>query len=95
MNKELRLAILETAKEIGANPVDLATVFSYETGGTFDPWKRGPTTKWGTHRGLIQWGEPQQRQYGVYRGMPVRDQVKAAEYISRSPIPGLKPRSWR
>ena len=78
MNKELRLAILETAKEIGANPVDLATVFSYETGGTFDPWKRGPTTKWGTHRGLIQWGEPQQRQYGVYRGMPVRDQVKAA-----------------
>mgnify|MGYP002619618960 FL=1 len=78
MLKELRLAILETAQEIGADPVDLATVISYETGGTFDPWKKGPTTKWGTHRGLIQWGEPQRRQYGVYRGMPIRDQVRAA-----------------
>lgn len=78
MNKELRLAILETAQAIGADPVDLATAISYETGGTFDPWKRGPTTKWGTHRGLIQWGEPQRRQYGVYRGMPVRDQMRAA-----------------
>lgn len=89
MNKELRLAILDTANAIGADPVDLATVMSYETGGTYDPWKRGPTTKWGTHRGLIQWGEPQQRQYGVYRGMPIRDQVRAAgKYLQDQ---GFKP----
>ena len=45
--------------------MDLATVISYETGGTFDPMQSGPTTKWGTHRGFIQFGEPQAQQYGA------------------------------
>ena len=40
-------------------------MISYETGGTFDPRKKGPTTQWGQHRGLIQFGEPQARQYGA------------------------------
>lgn len=89
MNKELRLAILDTAQAIGADPVDLATAMSYETGGTYDPWKKGPTTQWGTHRGLIQWGEPQARKYGVYRNMPVKDQVRAAgRYLQDN---GFKP----
>lgn len=78
MTPELRSAIVRTASSIGVDPVDLATVMSYETGGTFDPWKRGPTTRWGTHRGLIQWGEPQARQYGVTRDTPVGAQVEAA-----------------
>lgn len=57
--------IAETAKAIGADPVDLATVISYETGGTMNPLQAGPTTQWGQHRGLIQFGEPQAAQYGV------------------------------
>src|SRR5690606_16799416 len=66
-NVDPRIAtgIVETANALGIDPVDLATTISYETGGTFDPTKSGPTTKWGQHRGLIQFGEPQAQQYGV------------------------------
>lgn len=75
---ELRAAIASTAKELGIDPIDLATAFSYETAGTFDPWKKGPKTKWGRHRGLIQWGEPQAAKYGVDENTSITDQVKAA-----------------
>lgn len=61
----LRDGIIATAEAIGADPLDLATAISYETAGTFDPTKAGPTTQWGQHRGLIQFGEPQAEQYGV------------------------------
>lgn len=61
----LAQGIIETAAELGMDPVDLATIISYETAGTFDPRKKGPTTQWGQHEGLIQWGQPQQRQFGV------------------------------
>ena len=57
--------ILETAQALGMDPVDLATIISYETGGTFSPTQAGPTTQWGQHRGLIQFGEPQAKRYGV------------------------------
>jgi hypothetical protein len=57
--------IIETANALGMDPVDLATIVSYETGGTFNPSQAGPTTQWGQHRGLIQFGEPQAQQYGV------------------------------
>ena len=43
----LASGIIETANALGIDPVDLATAISYETAGTFDPTKRGPTTKWG------------------------------------------------
>lgn len=62
---DLASMIYETAQAIGADPIDLATVISYETGGTFDPMQPGPTTQWGQHRGLIQFGEPQAQQHGV------------------------------
>lgn len=75
---ELGAAIVQHATAAGLDPKDVATAMSYETGGTLDPWKRGPTTKWGTHRGLIQWGEPQATQYGVTKDTPVGEQVKAA-----------------
>lgn len=85
----LAQAITETATKLGISPVDLATAISYETGGTFDPWKAGPTTQWGQHRGLIQWGEPQAKQYGVHKDMPVADQVAAAgKYLTDR---GVKP----
>ena len=62
---DLRRGILETANALGMDPIDLATIISYETAGTFDPRKKGPTTQWGQHEGLIQWGDPQGEQYGV------------------------------
>lgn len=79
MADDLAAAILASAQRLGVNPVDLGTTISYETAGTFDPWKAGPTTKWGQHRGLIQWGEPQRQKYGVYQGQPVGEQLQAAE----------------
>jgi len=88
----LRDGIIETAKAIGADPLDLATAISYETGGTFDPLKKGPTTKYGQHRGLIQFGEPQAQQHGVNWGDPLGSQLGAngavANYFRSS---GFKP----
>lgn len=62
-NGELAQAIRWAAKETGLDPVDIGTAISYETGGTFNPTIKGPTTKWGTHRGLFQAGEPQAEKY--------------------------------
>jgi hypothetical protein len=57
--------LIEGATRRGLDPIDVATAISYETGGRFDPMISGPTTQWGTHRGLIQFGEPQAKQHGV------------------------------
>lgn len=88
----LRDGIIETAQAIGADPLDLATAISYETGGTFDPLKKGPTTQYGQHRGLIQFGEPQARQHGVDWNNPIGSQLGAngavANYFRSS---GFKP----
>lgn len=91
----LRDGIIETAQAIGADPVDLATAISYETAGTFDPMKAGPTTQWGQHRGLIQFGHPQAKQYGADFSSPeaaLRSQLGAngavANYFRSS---GFKP----
>lgn len=91
MNSRLAEAIKAEAQRIGANPADLATVMSYETGGTFDVWKKGPTTQWGVHRGLIQMGEPEQRKYNYHKDMPVEDAVTAsANYlVDRGFKPGM------
>lgn len=80
---------MASAARLGISPSDLATAISYETGGTFDPWKKGPTTQWGEHRGLIQWGEPQRKKYGVTQDTPVPDQMQAVErYLTDA---GVKP----
>lgn len=62
--------LLETADALQVTPEELLTLMSYETGGTLDPRQPGPTTKWGQHEGLIQWGQPQQREYGVDLSSP-------------------------
>lgn len=80
---DLRSGIIETANALGMNPLDLATIISYETGGTFDPTQAGPTTQWGQHRGLIQWGEPQAQQYGVDWADPAGSQLGADGAIAR------------
>lgn len=65
MDPRIRQGIIEAADELGVSPVDIATAISYETGGTFDPMQRGPTTQYGQHIGFIQFGEPQRKQNGV------------------------------
>lgn len=80
---DLRAGIIETAAALGMDPVDLATIISYETGGTFDPKQPGPTTQWGQHRGLIQFGEPQAREYGVDWADPAGSQLGADGAIVR------------
>jgi hypothetical protein len=61
----VRSGTIAAAATLGISALDLGTVMSYETGGTLDPQKKGPTTKWGTHRGYIQFGEPQAEEHGV------------------------------
>ncbi|SFO77962.1 hypothetical protein SAMN04488056_112170 [Cohaesibacter marisflavi] len=75
ISDELRTGIQATAAALEVSPEDLATVISYETKGTFDPLIKGPTTKWGTHRGLIQFGEPQAQKYGVDWNNPIASQL--------------------
>jgi hypothetical protein len=89
---DIRTGIVNTAQALGIDPVDLATAISYETAGTFDPTKRGPTTQWGQHRGLIQFGEPQARQHGVDWNDPIGSQLgpdgAIAKYLRST---GVKP----
>lgn len=80
---DLRSGIIETANALGMNPLDLATIISYETAGTFDPSKAGPTTQYGQHRGLIQFGEPQAQQYGVDWGNALASQLGPDGAIAR------------
>lgn len=79
---EMSRLIIETAQDIGADPLDLATAISYETAGTFDPRKAGPTTQWGQHRGLIQFGEPQAQEYGVNWDDPLYSQLGKGKAVS-------------
>ena len=80
---DLRGGIFSTANYLGIDPYDLATAISYETAGTFDPTKRGPTTQWGQHRGLIQFGEPQAEKYGVDWNDPLGSQLGPDKAIAR------------
>lgn len=94
MAQDIRQGILATANALGISPVDLATAISYETAGTFDPNKAGPTTQWGQHRGLIQFGEPQAKKYGVDWQNPVGSQLgpdgAVAKYLRDTGVqPGM------
>jgi hypothetical protein len=86
---EMAAGIRKTATELGIDPKDLAGLISFETGGTMDPWKAGPHTKWGQHRGLIQWGEPQRKQYGVDQNSTITEQMAAVTRYLRDH--GVKP----
>jgi hypothetical protein len=88
----LATSIVTAAQHLGIDPVDLATAISYETAGTFDSWKKGPTTQHGEHRGLIQWGEPQRAKYGVTKDSSIQQQMTAVEkYLADAGVkPGMK-----
>lgn len=81
-DEELVAAAVEVARQLGVSATDILTAISYETGGTLDPWQKGPTTQWGEHRGLIQWGEPQREKYGVTEMSTIAEQMVAvAQYL--------------
>lgn len=91
---DIRQGIISTAQALGIDPLDLATAISYETAGTFDPTKSGPTTQWGQHRGLIQFGVPQAKEYGVDWNDPVGSQLgpdgAVAKYLRATGVqPGM------
>ncbi|GGE36376.1 hypothetical protein GCM10007276_12320 [Agaricicola taiwanensis] len=91
-NSAIARGIMELAQSRGLDPLDMATAISYETGGTFDPTKAGPTTQYGRHRGFIQFGEPQAKQYGVDWSNPVDSQLGANGAIGRYlDATGVKP----
>ncbi|WP_426238181.1 hypothetical protein [Pararhizobium sp. DWP1-1-3] len=91
---DIKGGIASTASSLGIDPVDLATAISYETAGTFDPRKKGPVTQWGQHEGLIQFGEPQAKKYGVDWENPVGSQLgpdgAVAKYLKDAGVqPGM------
>ena len=89
MNNEIADRIIKSANRLGINPLHLGTVISYETAGTFNPAKRGPTTKWGQHIGLIQMGGPQRREHGYDPKGDLDSQFRAVEsYLKKA---GVKP----
>ncbi|MGO4619037.1 hypothetical protein AB4Z34_05345 [Ensifer sp. 2YAB10] len=91
-NDEIRNGIISSANALGIDPVDLATVISYETAGTFDPTKRGPTTQWGQHQGFLQFGEPQAKEHGIDWNNPVGSQLgENGAVVSYLRNAGVKP----
>jgi hypothetical protein len=58
-------ALMAAAQKLGVSPLDLATIISYETSGTFNPNIWGG--KDGNHLGLIQIGGPERQKYGRSR----------------------------
>ena len=92
MQPAIRNGIIQAAEALGIDPADLATIISYETGGTFNPMQAGPTTQWGQHRGFLQFGEPQARQHGVNWDDPINSQLGADGAVVRYlKAAGVKP----
>lgn len=70
-------SIRATAARLGIDPLDLATIVSYETAGTFSPSIKGG--KGGQYEGVIQFGPEERRRYGVHGGQSFEEQLGAAE----------------
>jgi hypothetical protein len=87
MANDLVDSVRASAGRLGVSPSDILTAMSYETGGRLDPNMWGG--KGGKYLGLIQFGPEEQAKYGVAPGMPVSDQVTAAENFLRDR--GVKP----
>lgn len=69
-------AIAKVAKNIGVNPNDLAAVISFETGGTFSPSAKNPSS---SATGLIQFMKGSGGTKGKYYGM-TRDQFASLSF---------------
>ena len=68
-----RQALQNAAAELGVDPIDLATIIGFETGGTYDPGIVGG--QGGNYQGLIQFGIPERQAYGVVPGMTFEEQL--------------------
>jgi TP901 family phage tail tape measure protein len=66
-------ALMAAAQKLGISPLDLATIISFETGGTFSPSIRGGAG--GNYMGLIQFGGPERAQYGANQNQSFEEQV--------------------
>jgi hypothetical protein len=86
-NAELATAINQAAVNLGINPIDLANVIAYETGGTFSPSIMGG--KGGRHMGLIQFGPSERAMYGASASQTAAEQMVAVEAYLRDR--GVKP----
>ena len=69
-----RTALVEVASELGVDPIDLATIIGFETGGTYDPGEVGGEGD--NYQGLIQFGIPERSRYGVQPGMSFEEQLR-------------------
>lgn len=72
---EAATALTSAAQELGVDPVELAAVISYETGGTFSTSVAGG--KGGNYLGLIQFGPEERKKYGVKEGQSFSEQMKS------------------
>ena len=61
--QEERMAIIEGARKLGLNPYEFGGFLSLESGPNMDPNIVGGAGK--KHKGLIQFGENEQKQYGI------------------------------
>jgi hypothetical protein len=82
-------ALIDAAAKIGIKPEELAALISFETGGTFNPDKVGGEGN--RYRGLIQFGPPERRQFGVYPGQSFEAQMNSvvAYFKARGFKPGM------
>jgi lambda family phage tail tape measure protein len=67
-------ALISAAGKLGVSPLDLATIISFETGGTFSPGKWGGSGN--NYLGLIQMGGPERKKYGAHAGQSFEEQVQ-------------------
>jgi murein DD-endopeptidase MepM/ murein hydrolase activator NlpD len=77
--------IKQVAANINADPVDLATLISFETAGTFSPSIRGPVVKdRGRAVGLIQFMPETSRELGTTsEALAQMSQVEQMDYVER------------
>lgn len=80
-------ALVASARRLGVDPMDLATVISYETSGRFSASIRGGKND--KHIGLIQFGEEEQKKFGAHQGQTFTEQLGAVERYLKAR--GLKP----
>jgi len=70
-------SITAVAGRLGVSAQDLQAIIGYETGGTFDPSKRGGKNN--KHIGLIQFGEAEQKAFGANQQQTFEQQMVAVE----------------
>ncbi len=90
--KGLADAIKTSAKDLGMSAEDLATLISFETGGSFSTDIMGGNDKYGRkgqYKGLIQFSPENQKLYGIHSGMSAGEQMKAVTKYLRDR--GFKP----